>query len=599
MKFDDIHIGGKEVEPVNLRFKGSLEKARQYVGEGRKVLGELKRRMQLSMIDPEQIFQNQVTKKYRDGTVIYCHSILGVDEQSDIDTVLIDTTSVGKRLRCLGYIIQGFYDLNGEEEYAQLTFEVDLPKKSTPVTVTGSGEFDGYPDFNAKFKLLPYYTDVYVSDFISRYHEELSITPNSYAYTGLGNANVLIGAGWEYVRYAAFHIIDCGDDEGNTASATPGVYGLTANLYILHTTLTGLEHDFIRSDVGYGAYYTGPWHIVVATAVFCEPSEGGIGAAPWRGVYPSGAEWGPEWTNIRRGDLMAEYVDVMNDAAISGAEATLQLYKENYQIPDIFSQDYRYLFSHLGFNPEFIRKQNNDAWVTTSTGFYFEKNDIVFAYGNETFKDKSVGNGVLFVIPMKGESKKFRLSNKIIEKNNGIDRDEQNFVQPPSYESSQWENLTVINPSDPPISFGGTPNSPTWGGPTVVDSLVPSLVNPEGFEVTPGAFLIDKITEITYTTEDRNFGIPIDVQEGEHKVKLSLSFNDLVSEFKKARVYLLIEDLGFIITEFNAKQLVYKPFNDDFSFPILEKGLSITVGEVDSLDTIVKVIDSPEIPIDY
>jgi len=90
MKFDDVHIGGKEVNPVTLRMYGDENLAQKYIGIARLQLGEMKREMQLSIINPDIVQHKSKIKKLPDNTVIKTASIFGIGEQADIDEIWID-----------------------------------------------------------------------------------------------------------------------------------------------------------------------------------------------------------------------------------------------------------------------------------------------------------------------------------------------------------------------------------------------------------------------------------------------------------------------------------------------------------------------------
>lgn len=162
-KFDDEEIGGREYDAVNWRYAGDTDRARELRAVARKLLGNMKRFMDISAVTT--LMHTHIAK---DGTVYRMHS--NRNGAHDIDRMLIYVPPGGggrKRKRCLGYIVQCINDKSLINDvfyyYASCLIKTELPSgdvlnsKSygpyslSDVTPTGA---DDFPDLGAKW--LPY-----------------------------------------------------------------------------------------------------------------------------------------------------------------------------------------------------------------------------------------------------------------------------------------------------------------------------------------------------------------------------------------------------------------------------------------------------------
>ena len=116
---DDIEIGGKEFNPVRFRLSGNEEASRQMMGFGRRILGDLKRQMQLGELT--QLSTRPL--RLDNGAIIQAHSRFGEDGMPDMDEVWIFSPGVAANGQdiCTGFIVrittdnQDFLVLNVKE----------------------------------------------------------------------------------------------------------------------------------------------------------------------------------------------------------------------------------------------------------------------------------------------------------------------------------------------------------------------------------------------------------------------------------------------------------------------------------------------------
>jgi len=104
MKFEDTHIGGRELGPVQFAFSGDDKAGQRLVNFGRTVLGNLKQRMQMA-----GVMAQETEVRLDDGSTVYASSILGQDGAADIDRVGIFVPVKGGKKkkvywRCTGFV---------------------------------------------------------------------------------------------------------------------------------------------------------------------------------------------------------------------------------------------------------------------------------------------------------------------------------------------------------------------------------------------------------------------------------------------------------------------------------------------------------------
>lgn len=149
MKWGDSHIGGPELGPVIFRYpEGNEPIAQKYIYQGRLLLGELKKQMQLGGL------KDMTTEiKIPDGTKIRAKS--NQWGLADIDEVWITpAVTATSRFKSLGYIVQGFCDTAiGAINNQRVTYMVTMPDGQV------SGYWDDYlwDDF-FPFESINYYS---------------------------------------------------------------------------------------------------------------------------------------------------------------------------------------------------------------------------------------------------------------------------------------------------------------------------------------------------------------------------------------------------------------------------------------------------------
>ena len=102
-RIDDIEIGGKEYNPVRFRLSGEESESRKMMGLGRRILGDLKRQMQLGELT--QLSTRPI--KMDNGGIIQAHSRFGEDGMPDMDEVWIFSPrkqAAGRR-KVIGFVV--------------------------------------------------------------------------------------------------------------------------------------------------------------------------------------------------------------------------------------------------------------------------------------------------------------------------------------------------------------------------------------------------------------------------------------------------------------------------------------------------------------
>ena len=613
-KIEDTYLVGREHGPIHVRVIGDDDgTARELIGFSRVVLGKLKQRMQLAEIDSDMVLSGEDTKRLPSGAVVHVKSIIGRDGQADIDSISIDVSGAGeeRKYRCLGYIVQGIFDMSAAgPDYRgglSMSYKVTLPSGKVFIRdAQNPGDFEGYPDFNSKYDpVTTESTAVYVRD-VTRTHSYTSTAPDTYIYTGPGDASLGVSLGWSVTRAPEYYVTSCTDDSGSTI-AYLGSYQMRAdliNVYFTHdfaefifvpgnlgnfSSLTVDVVETVRSDVGYGIYYTGALDRLGGAIDICVPSNGGLLASPWYGVYPDEDAWLQDWENIRRKTIMDEIALIATEDARLIYDAWIQEYN-SVLIPSMDNRTYELLTESTHgefYNFETICKHPEDLGAMTSLGFFFSSDGkFLLSDPRESVGSTPAGSGVLFMIGLSGEDLRFQLSQRIIELNTTA-FEHHDIHDPPVRCQPLWDNIVVDNVLDPGTGFSGSGGT-TWGGPTnpiAQPTIRAQLENYPPNELTGFmSFDILQVGESRAVSEP--FGIPIRVESGEHRVALYTTSDTTDFPLQRIRVYLYLEGWGVYVVEYPGSLL--NPDTQEF-----DSGLSINIGDYRAISDIIKTIPNP------
>ncbi len=133
MRFGSTEIGGKETGPVSIRTEGDHDRAMQYVDYGRRCLGELKRRIQLS---PMVYKVGQATWKIENDPKIEITVKSNMIGLADIDEILIKVDKhAGTITKVIGFVVHANVpddtDEWGAPLYCARIFIDDVNKQNT------------------------------------------------------------------------------------------------------------------------------------------------------------------------------------------------------------------------------------------------------------------------------------------------------------------------------------------------------------------------------------------------------------------------------------------------------------------------------------
>ncbi len=165
MKFNGVHIGGRETGPVSIRTEGDHDLAMQYVDYGRKCLGELKRRIQLS---PMAYKVGQATWKIENDPKIEITVKSNMIGLADIDEIFIKADVKAQPInRCVGYIIQGFIDSPRliTDEWGDTYYDTDESFVEFAVTVPGEVTGNKTIEYQGDLPSFPFYPETDFSGF--------------------------------------------------------------------------------------------------------------------------------------------------------------------------------------------------------------------------------------------------------------------------------------------------------------------------------------------------------------------------------------------------------------------------------------------------
>jgi len=138
MKFEDTHIGGRELGPVQFAFSGDDKAGQRLVNFGRTVLGNLKQRMQMA-----GVMAQETEVRLDDGSTVYASSILGQDGAADIDRVGIFVPVKEKKKKKefgdIGFVIHVYalperFTWFSSSEYTGLFSPLTIGGPSAPVS---------------------------------------------------------------------------------------------------------------------------------------------------------------------------------------------------------------------------------------------------------------------------------------------------------------------------------------------------------------------------------------------------------------------------------------------------------------------------------
>ena len=167
MKFEDTHIGGIETGPVLFRTSGG-PRCQDYFYYGRKLLGELKQRMQLGGVgfgEQDLILKNGVK----------LHALSNRIGLADIDEIWIDVTgmeTVTTKKRCIGFALISYENFD-ESFHSEAAFKIKHPFDDRILAANSLDWeypisdgyynweiFTGFPDNNAKYLDVLAYNDI-------------------------------------------------------------------------------------------------------------------------------------------------------------------------------------------------------------------------------------------------------------------------------------------------------------------------------------------------------------------------------------------------------------------------------------------------------
>lgn len=506
MKINDQHIGGKETGPAKIELSGDETVCKRHIGEGRKLLGELKNRMVLGGIVsakdsrdiPSYFYQddNKYIKITYDLRIEYS-SIIGQGQMADVDYIKISVSNFNSqpefanfgKCRIVGYIVQAFS--SGDDYYE---IKIVTPSQSiitNNVYAVNLTQFNDYPDYNAKY--LPVNNGLPITAVSVVDSREIGLSTQSATYTPpvvppvSTPYNVSIHTSYAErsglcSNGAPYHT-STGAFTGAVYSRTVGYYDENNNLITVGTASTNTE---------YRGMYSGAYQSVVADCVPAEPVgfpllNGGYGANG--SVFFGGSE---------------AYTNYLNQATEAGLALSKSLFMASLQPPK-----YHDCWIYFG---------NKNNGIATATGFELMNGDFVFKPIFNGFSGSPLtmsetngyGTATAFMLPAIAKNKKFRYDLKSVD-------DAVTTVSLDERVSITGDNILVL--------FSPTRNA--------------------SGETTR--------TKKFYTGKD-NFGITVNVESGVHDVYGKLYNDDTEgSSLEKVVIYLMVDfyDKGTALFKIN------------------------------------------------
>jgi hypothetical protein len=432
---DSIELGGKELDNVNFRFTGDTVAAQRYIGEARKVLGELKQGIQLGEL------QSGLRKiQIAPGVTVFASSYNGT-VKTDIVNINVAPKPQPKRVTrfqelpefphefeapvvefeahddyevkrkgweeeepekkeekipehyLFGYIVT-YYSDNPDFYYYYFDFDLKTPSEKILQNhdiYEGDMTWDGYPDHNAKYIVAA--TDeeiqtVYAND-MNHVREYIFTGPYLYSWDTVGQPTPNDGWSWtSSVEYAegVCATIDGNDIRWESSTMEAGSYPLTSVV----VTENGANTEYASAgNMDYpGVWYTGDWYYNLGQC--------------WK----SGASVAFDNTDEKvayQGSVVAEIkgtiANGLSEAAYDAGKALLPIEEDRV---------YEWFDENVGI----IYKRTDDhGGVIVETGLLLDQGKFELTEWNE-------GNGEesLIMLPFKGEDEQFRWSDEVKNK---------------------------------------------------------------------------------------------------------------------------------------------------------------------------------------
>ena len=549
---DDIEIGGKEYNPVRFRLSGDEEASRQLAGFGRRILGDLKRQMQLGELT--QLSTRPL--RLDNGSIIQAHSRFGEDGMPDMDEIWISTPSGGgEKIKCIGYIVQVFLDSNQDSiAFLKVTTPSGKVLGLDAYEDIGAPEgfdvaFDSYPDNGAKYEdhnptdtyPEPEMQTVFVSDVFqgATYQGYGPITVEE-SFSGDSSLPPL-GTGWVWVTSYSYSTGSCGGSGPWEEEATPfsGTITLPAG-----THYTVPEYSL----TGIAAYYVGT-HSPIPPFNTCE-NDGAN--SPSSGTGLSAGDWNTQLTRYGR-------VTLRNPLAIqlyNSANAQNYEYHMANTYVDWGDPTYSAFF---GKCDNIIRRKDGHGFITRS-GFDFDSGEISLK-----FKSVDYGHGALFMVP-DGDKRRYRYAEDVVDANT--------YRIEEAHDYTDIGNIfdiagTILDGTGDDI-FGSIPET------NLIDN---SRVNVTDIELS------------THTLISDPFGIPCKVEEGIHKVEIQDRTNE-TNTVRSVKVHLFFDNGQSMTTkQIDMDATVMRFDTGTYKAHDWEKDIKIKVGEFLTVGELISFVD--------